>query len=71
MDDRVAIEPGPTATAAPAVYTIGDLARLTQTSERHIHRQIDAGKIPGRVPNLGRAVRFSRKVVDVWLAGES
>ena len=54
----------------PAVYTIRDLATLTKTSERHIHRQIDAGKIPGKLPCLGRAVRFSKTVIDAWLAGE-
>ncbi|HEX3313582.1 MAG TPA: helix-turn-helix domain-containing protein [Gemmataceae bacterium] len=62
------------ATAAPvdeaAVYTIADLARLTKTSERHIYRLIDAGKVPGCI-RLGRAVRFAKKIVDAWLAGES
>jgi predicted DNA-binding transcriptional regulator AlpA len=48
---------------------IPDLAVLTKTSERHIHRLRDAGKIPGCV-RLGRAVRFSKKIIDAWLAGE-
>jgi excisionase family DNA binding protein len=56
----------PTATAT---YTIADLARLTQSSERHVHRLNDLGRIPGRIKGLGRLVRFSKAAVDAWLAG--
>jgi excisionase family DNA binding protein len=52
---------------APAVYSVPDLAKLLQCSERHIWRQIDMGKIPG-VIRFGRLVRLSRKLVDEWLA---
>jgi excisionase family DNA binding protein len=51
-------------------YTVRDIARLTQTSERHVHRLNDLGRIPGRIKGLGRLVRFSRSAVDAWLAGE-
>jgi excisionase family DNA binding protein len=60
----------PEPAAGAAVYTIADLARLTQTSERHIHRLNDLGRIPGRIHGLGRLVRFSKAAVDVWLAGQ-
>jgi excisionase family DNA binding protein len=53
--------------AAPATYTVPDLARLTQTSERHIWRLVDLDAIPGKM-RLGRLVRFHRPTVDAWLA---
>jgi excisionase family DNA binding protein len=56
---------------APATYTVPDLARLTKSSERHIHRLNDLGKIPGKIAGLGRLVRFSKAAVDAWLAGRS
>jgi excisionase family DNA binding protein len=68
MPDTLAA-PEPESSTAPATYTIADLARLTQSSERHIHRLNDLGKIPGRIKGLGRLVRFSRAAVDAWLAG--
>jgi len=65
----------PTLTA-PAVpigtgtYTVSDIARLTQASERHVHRMNDLGMIPGRIKGLGRLVRFGKAAIDAWLAGE-
>jgi excisionase family DNA binding protein len=56
---------------APATYTVPDIAQLIQSSERHIWRLADQGKIPGRVKGLGRLVRFSRSAVDAWLAGQA
>jgi excisionase family DNA binding protein len=57
--------------AAPATYTVPDIARLTQSSERHIHRLNDLGRIPGRIKGLGRLVRFSKAAVDAWLVGQA
>jgi excisionase family DNA binding protein len=57
--------------AAPATYTVSDIARLTQTSERHIHRLNDRNLVPGRIKGLGRLVRFSKAAVDAWLAGQT
>jgi hypothetical protein len=54
--------------AASGTYTVADLARLLQCSERHVWRQIDI--IPGKIL-FGRLVRFSRAVVDGWLAGRA
>jgi excisionase family DNA binding protein len=50
-----------------ATYTIADLARLMQCSERHVHRLQSARAIPGAI-RIGRLVRFSRRLVDEWLA---
>jgi excisionase family DNA binding protein len=61
----------PESSAAPATYTVADIARLTQSSERHVWRLNDQGKIPGRIRGLGRLVRFSRAAVDRWLAGQT
>jgi excisionase family DNA binding protein len=57
--------------ALPATYTVRDVARLTQSSERHVWRLADKGLIPGRIEGLGRLVRFSRSAVDAWLACRS
>jgi predicted DNA-binding transcriptional regulator AlpA len=56
--------------AAPATYTIANIARLAQCSERHAWRLADLDLIPGRIKGLGRLVRFSKCAVDAWLAGK-
>jgi excisionase family DNA binding protein len=63
--------PAPEPVTGTATYTIADIARLTQSSERHIGRLHAQGKIPGRIPDLGRVVRFSKSAVDAWLAGQA
>ena len=55
-------------TTTSATYTVADLARLMQCSERHVWRLADAGKVPGRIAGLGRLVRFSAAAVDSWLS---
>jgi excisionase family DNA binding protein len=62
---------GPEPSTAPATYTVADIARLTQSSERHVWRLADRGLIPGRIKGLGRLVRFSKLAVDAWLAGQT
>jgi excisionase family DNA binding protein len=61
----------PERSAAPATYTVADIAHLTQSSERHVWRLADRALIPGRIKGLGRLVRFSKSAVDAWLAGQS
>jgi excisionase family DNA binding protein len=51
-----------------ATYTVAQLAELLGVSERHVHRLRDQKKIPGE-HRIGRCVRFSRAVIDAWLAG--
>jgi excisionase family DNA binding protein len=51
-----------------AMYTVAELADLLGVSERHVHRLRDQKKIPGE-HRIGRCVRFSRAVIDAWLAG--
>jgi excisionase family DNA binding protein len=50
-----------------STYTVPDLARLLQCSERHVWRMIDMGRIPG-VMRIGRLVRIARTVADAWIA---
>jgi excisionase family DNA binding protein len=57
--------------AATGAYTIADIARMAQCSERHAWRLTDRNLIPGRIQGLGRLVRFSRAAVDAWLAGQT
>jgi excisionase family DNA binding protein len=61
----------PEPVSVPATYTVPDIARLTQTSERHVWRLADRALIPGRIKGLGRLVRFSKAAVDGWLAGQT
>jgi excisionase family DNA binding protein len=63
--------PAPESAAEPAAYTVPDIARLAQASERHIWRLADRNQIPGRIRGLGRLVRFSRAAVDAWLTGQT
>ena len=49
-------------------YTVADLSRLLQCSVRHVHRMRAAARIPGVVHIGDRLVRFSRPVIDAWLA---
>jgi excisionase family DNA binding protein len=69
IDSSTGTAPEPS--TAPATYTIADIARLTQSSERHVWRLNDQGNIPGRIKGLGRLVRFSKSAVDAWLAGQT
>lgn len=67
MKEASILKPPELSTAA-ATYTIPDIARLTKSSERHVHRLNDLGLVPGRIKGLGRLVRFSKAAVDAWLA---
>lgn len=50
-----------------ATYTVADLASLLQCSERHVLRLTAAQAVPGAI-RFGRLLRFSRAIVDRWLA---
>ena len=63
---NAATEPAPTT----GTYTVPDLAKRLPASERHVWRLVDQGLVPGRIPGIGRLVRFSRTAVDAWLAGD-
>jgi excisionase family DNA binding protein len=68
MSDTSPTVPSPSVRAQPELdYTVPDLAKSKQCSERHIWRLIDAGKIPG-VYRLGRLVRIHRATADAWFA---
>jgi excisionase family DNA binding protein len=49
-----------------ACYTAQDLAALLRISVRQVWRMCDANKLPKPI-RFGRAVRWSRPVVDRWL----
>jgi excisionase family DNA binding protein len=51
-----------------AVYSRRQMADLLDVSERHIDRMVRAGQVPGLV-RVGRLVKFSRVIIDAWLAG--
>jgi excisionase family DNA binding protein len=56
----------PSGNLDPATYTVHDIARLLQCSDRHIRRLDDRNLIPGKIRS-GRLVRFVRRVVDQWI----
>jgi excisionase family DNA binding protein len=56
-----------TAPPPPATYDVRDLAALLNISIRQVWRMCDAGKMP-KPARFGRAVRWSRSVIDKWLA---
>jgi excisionase family DNA binding protein len=55
------------AKAAPAVYTAQEVADLLQVSLRQVWVMRDSGAIPAPF-QVGRLVRWSRAVVDGWIA---
>jgi excisionase family DNA binding protein len=50
-----------------AVYDVADVADLLTISERQVWRMKDAGALPPHI-QVGRLVRFSRTVIDAWIA---
>ncbi len=48
-------------------YDVPDLAALMKCSEKHVRRKAEANEIPG-VIRFGRLVRFSKLLVNEWLA---
>jgi excisionase family DNA binding protein len=50
-----------------STYTVPQVAKLLQCSERHVWRLADADAIPGKL-RIGRLVRFARSVIDAWIA---
>lgn len=50
-----------------STYTVPQIAKLLQCSERHVWRLADADAIPGKL-RIGRLVRFVRSVIDGWIA---
>ncbi|MHB1557166.1 MAG: helix-turn-helix transcriptional regulator [Isosphaeraceae bacterium] len=50
-----------------AVYSAEDLAALLDISKRQVWRLRDSGSLPNHI-RIGQAVRWSRVVVDQWIA---
>jgi predicted DNA-binding transcriptional regulator AlpA len=50
-----------------AMVDVAWMATALGCSERHVHRMRDAGLMPAPV-KLGSLVRWSRKVIEKWIA---
>jgi len=49
--------------------TISDLAEYLQVSKSSLYKLVQSGKVPGQ--KVGKHWRFSRAVIDRWLAKDS
>ncbi len=47
------------------IMTLGEVAQYLRLGERTIYKLVRDGEIPGR--KIGRAWRFSRQKLDLWL----
>jgi len=64
-----AIQPAKIAEPVPWLLTVADLAKLLQRSKRGIERDLAAGRIgPRPIRNLGRALKFSAREIEAWIA---
>jgi excisionase family DNA binding protein len=63
-----AILPAPPNVTLAATYTVSDLAALLQLSERTVWRLTDGGLIPGKIRIGSKSVRWSKSVIDQWIA---
>lgn len=52
--------------AADRVLTVDELATYLKVSQSTLYKLLAGGKIPGQ--KVGRHWRFSRAVIDQWLA---
>jgi excisionase family DNA binding protein len=50
----------------PELIDVETFGELLNVSTRHVRRLVDAGKCPPPV-RLGRATRWSRRVVEQWI----
>ena len=50
----------------PEVMTIDDLAKYLQVSKSSLYKLVQTGRLPGQ--KVGKHWRFSRAVIDRWLA---
>jgi len=68
--ENVASENAPKRDGPPAEqlwFDVGDLGRRLKTSERHIYRMADNGRMPWGV-KLGQLRRWSRREIEAWEA---
>jgi excisionase family DNA binding protein len=66
MTKTTLIVPERLAKLEAGVYSVGDIAKLLQASERHVWRLHDGGKMPACI-HLGRLVRWPKKLIDDWI----
>ncbi len=53
----------------PLVITAKELAAALQLSPKSVYDMASRGEIPGRVPGLGRRLRFNKAIIVRWLSG--
>jgi predicted DNA-binding transcriptional regulator AlpA len=51
-----------------ALVDVKTVAKLLDCSERHVTRLQEAGLMPAPI-RLGRLCKWSRKVIEAWIAG--
>ena len=66
VEDTTTAEAGSTETAA--MLDVQAVAELLACSTRHVYRLADSGRMP-RPVKLGKLVRWSRSVIEEWIAG--
>jgi hypothetical protein len=59
-------DPAATSLADKLLIDVGELARVTSLSVRHLRRMDSSGDIPGRVA-LGRRVLFQTEIIREWV----
>lgn len=55
-----------TAGLSIGTYDVGDVATLLKSSNRHVRRLADSGRMP-RPIHIGRLVRWRKADIDQWL----
>jgi predicted DNA-binding transcriptional regulator AlpA len=64
-----AAEPTAPAQAARLLWTLKELAVMLGRPKRSLERDLAAGRIgPRPIRNLGRAIRFSAREIEAWIA---
>ena len=64
--DTITADAGSTETAV--MLDVQAVADLLTCSTRHVYRLADSGRMP-RPIKLGKLVRWSRSVIEEWIAG--
>lgn len=60
-------QPGLPLAPVPQMIDVSEFATILACSVKHVRRMADAGKCPAPI-RLGTLQRWSRKVVDDWIA---
>jgi predicted DNA-binding transcriptional regulator AlpA len=61
-------KPAAPAQPDPWLLTLDDLSRLLQRSKRSLERDVAAGRLLRPIRNLGRALKWSAREIEGWIA---